>query len=291
MREPRGRLGRLGRRAGRRPRALRARTACTCTRSALSDATRSRTTTRASATTPCGRSTTTSSSGVLPPGLVGDLPGRQPALRRGRRRGRGAGRDRLGARLPAAARARRWSASCGPTCASAGSTTSPSRRVELFAQLPWRRGICSRGCSAPTSWASSGSPTPRTSSAPAASCCGAPTKGDVVVSPQREGSPTPVRASAIPISIDFAGAGGAGQRPEVMARAAEIRQPLGDPKILMLGVDRLDYTKGIRHRLKAYEELLRRRRDRAAGRHPRAGRDPQPRAASTPTATCAPRSS
>ena len=25
----------------------------------------------------------------------------------------------------------------------------------------------------------------------------------------------------------------------------------------MLGVDRLDYTKGIRHRLKAYEELLR----------------------------------
>jgi trehalose 6-phosphate synthase len=32
---------------------------------------------------------------------------------------------------------------------------------------------------------------------------------------------------------------------------------LGDPEILMLGVDRLDYTKGIRHRLKAYEELLR----------------------------------
>src|ERR1019366_8373582 len=31
---------------------------------------------------------------------------------------------------------------------------------------------------------------------------------------------------------------------------------LGDPKILMLGIDRLDYTKGIRHRLKAYEELL-----------------------------------
>jgi trehalose 6-phosphate synthase len=42
----------------------------------------------------------------------------------------------------------------------------------------------------------------------------------------------------------------------VVARAAEIRASLGDPKILMLGVDRLDYTKGIRHRLKAYEELL-----------------------------------
>jgi trehalose 6-phosphate synthase len=42
----------------------------------------------------------------------------------------------------------------------------------------------------------------------------------------------------------------------VVARAAEIRASLGNPKILMLGVDRLDYTKGIRHRLKAYEELL-----------------------------------
>ena len=33
-------------------------------------------------------------------------------------------------------------------------------------------------------------------------------------------------------------------------------QDLGNPKTILLGVDRLDYTKGIRHRLKAYEELL-----------------------------------
>ena len=31
---------------------------------------------------------------------------------------------------------------------------------------------------------------------------------------------------------------------------------LGNPEHLLLGVDRLDYTKGIRHRLKAYQELL-----------------------------------
>jgi trehalose 6-phosphate synthase len=44
--------------------------------------------------------------------------------------------------------------------------------------------------------------------------------------------------------------------PTVVDRAAELRHQLGDPRVLMLGVDRLDYTKGIRHRLKAYEELL-----------------------------------
>jgi trehalose 6-phosphate synthase len=42
----------------------------------------------------------------------------------------------------------------------------------------------------------------------------------------------------------------------VRQRASEIRASLGDPKVLMLGVDRLDYTKGIRHRIKAYGELL-----------------------------------
>jgi trehalose 6-phosphate synthase len=66
-----------------------------------------------------------------------------------------------------------------------------------------------------------------------------------------------VRASAIPISVDFLGLDALARKPEVVARSAEIRACLGDPKILMLGVDRLDYTKGIRHRLKAYGELLR----------------------------------
>jgi trehalose 6-phosphate synthase len=42
----------------------------------------------------------------------------------------------------------------------------------------------------------------------------------------------------------------------VQARAQEIRDGLGNPKTIMLGVDRLDYTKGIGHRLKAFGELL-----------------------------------
>src|ERR1035441_3777248 len=65
-----------------------------------------------------------------------------------------------------------------------------------------------------------------------------------------------VRASSIPISVDFKGLDALACTPEVIAGAAKIRASRGNPKILMLGVDRLDYTKGIRHRLKAYEELL-----------------------------------
>jgi trehalose 6-phosphate synthase len=42
----------------------------------------------------------------------------------------------------------------------------------------------------------------------------------------------------------------------VQARAKQIRAELGDPKTVILGVDRLDYTKGIELRLKAFRELL-----------------------------------
>ena len=39
-------------------------------------------------------------------------------------------------------------------------------------------------------------------------------------------------------------------------RAKEIREAVGEPSLTLLGVDRLDYTKGILHRLRAYGELL-----------------------------------
>jgi trehalose 6-phosphate synthase len=66
-----------------------------------------------------------------------------------------------------------------------------------------------------------------------------------------------VIAKAFPISIDSRGFEAIARRPEVQARAREIREGLGNPKTVMLGVDRLDYTKGIGHRLKAFGELLR----------------------------------
>ena len=47
----------------------------------------------------------------------------------------------------------------------------------------------------------------------------------------------------------------AGQR-EIRDQAKQIRRELGNPKILLLGVDRLDYTKGIDVRMKAVAELF-----------------------------------
>lgn len=63
-------------------------------------------------------------------------------------------------------------------------------------------------------------------------------------------------AKAFPISIDADAYIELAQRPEIQARAKEIRESLGNPRKILLGVDRLDYTKGIRHRLKAFGELL-----------------------------------
>ncbi|HEX4443076.1 MAG TPA: trehalose-6-phosphate synthase [Galbitalea sp.] len=65
-----------------------------------------------------------------------------------------------------------------------------------------------------------------------------------------------VLAKAFPISIDSQSFEDLARRPEIQARAREIREGLGNPKTVMLGVDRLDYTKGIGHRLKAFGELL-----------------------------------
>jgi trehalose 6-phosphate synthase len=63
-------------------------------------------------------------------------------------------------------------------------------------------------------------------------------------------------AQAFPISIDAQQISELARKPEIIERARQIRRDLGNPKTILLGVDRLDYTKGIRHRLKAYEELL-----------------------------------
>jgi len=72
-----------------------------------------------------------------------------------------------------------------------------------------------------------------------------------------EGQPTRrVIAKAFPISIDASSYEELARQPHIRARAREIREGLGNPKTIMLGVDRLDYTKGIGHRLKAFGELL-----------------------------------
>ncbi|MEE1649709.1 bifunctional alpha,alpha-trehalose-phosphate synthase (UDP-forming)/trehalose-phosphatase [Brachybacterium sp. J144] len=65
-----------------------------------------------------------------------------------------------------------------------------------------------------------------------------------------------VQARTFPISIDSAAVSELTQQEEIIERAAQLRRDLGEPRRIVLGVDRLDYTKGIRHRLKAWGELL-----------------------------------
>lgn len=65
-----------------------------------------------------------------------------------------------------------------------------------------------------------------------------------------------VHAMAFPISIDVSSYSELTNDPEVLDAAKRMREELGNPSKVVLGVDRLDYTKGIRHRLKAYGELL-----------------------------------
>jgi trehalose 6-phosphate synthase len=65
-----------------------------------------------------------------------------------------------------------------------------------------------------------------------------------------------VRAAAFPISIDYQGFEKLARSAPVQQRAATIRQALGDPDLVFLGIDRLDYTKGIHARLRAFAELI-----------------------------------
>jgi len=59
-----------------------------------------------------------------------------------------------------------------------------------------------------------------------------------------------------PISIDVEDFERLAGAPETAQRAEQLRKDLGDPRRIVLGVDRLDYTKGIDVRLRAFETLL-----------------------------------
>ncbi len=132
----------------------------------------------------------------------------------------------------------------------------PFPPVELFQQLPWRRQIVEgllgadligfqRGGDASNFVRAVRRLTDHT------------TRGPIISISNESGGPgRHVRAAPFPISIDSQRFDRLAREPEIQARAKEIRTDLGDPEVMMLGVDRLDYTKGIRHRIKAYGELL-----------------------------------
>ncbi len=128
----------------------------------------------------------------------------------------------------------------------------PFPGYEIFAQLPWRGQIVDGLLGADLI----GFQRPSDVTNFIRACrraAGLTTRGALVKSSDGRA----VQVASYPISIDSAGFEELARREETQLRAKEIRRALGDPEVVLLGVDRLDYTKGILHRLKAYGELLR----------------------------------
>lgn len=65
-----------------------------------------------------------------------------------------------------------------------------------------------------------------------------------------------IRVADFPISIDFEWFDSRAREPRVQREAAAIRSRIGSRRKVLLAIDRLDYTKGIEERLKAFESLL-----------------------------------
>jgi trehalose 6-phosphate synthase len=126
----------------------------------------------------------------------------------------------------------------------------PFPGYEIFAQLPWRRQVVEGLLGADLLGFQR-----RADATNFLRACrravGLTTRGSTVRVGERE-----VTAAAFPISIDSAGLTELAQREDVRKRSKQIREALGEPRLVLLGVDRLDYTKGILHRLRAYGELI-----------------------------------
>jgi trehalose 6-phosphate synthase len=126
----------------------------------------------------------------------------------------------------------------------------PFPPYELFTQLPWRQAVIEGLLGADLV----GFQRPAAANnfvALARRLHDLPTRGSVIEYESRT-----VTARAFPISIDVAAFDRLASSEEVIARAKEIRAELGNPEKMVLGVDRLDYTKGIGVRLDAFQELL-----------------------------------
>ncbi|RZS65952.1 trehalose 6-phosphate synthase/phosphatase [Agromyces ramosus] len=126
----------------------------------------------------------------------------------------------------------------------------------IYSQLPWRRQVVDGLLGADVIGFQRAADAGNFSRA-VRRLFGYKTHGTIIDTPAGNGETRRVVARHFPISIDAAGFEAIARRPDVQARAREIRESLGNPETIMLGVDRLDYTKGIRHRLKAFNELLR----------------------------------
>jgi trehalose 6-phosphate synthase/phosphatase len=129
----------------------------------------------------------------------------------------------------------------------------PFPPYEIYSQLPWRKQLVDGLLGADLL----GFQRPADANNMLRACrrLGIATRRGMAVIPDQDGV-RQVRCAAFPISVDAARLDRIAREPGVIQRAKEIRHELGDPKLVLLGVDRLDYTKGIRHRFEAVGELF-----------------------------------
>jgi trehalose 6-phosphate synthase len=127
--------------------------------------------------------------------------------------------------------------------------------VEIFAQLPWRRAVLEGLLGADLVGFQRSSDVANFQRA-VRRMLGVTFRSGALQVPDGDGGQRAVNAEAFPISIDTDTVTALAQDPQIQARARQIREDLGNPQTILLGVDRLDYTKGIRHRIKAFAELL-----------------------------------
>ncbi|CAN5618194.1 trehalose-6-phosphate synthase [soil metagenome] len=130
---------------------------------------------------------------------------------------------------------------------------------ELFARLPWRNEIVEGLLGADLFGFQ------RSIGASNFGAIARQVKPDIDIRPDRSGSGAvvrdgteshSVRVGTYPISIDVAEFDDLAAERNVRRTAATLRASLGNPEVILLGVDRLDYTKGIGLRLRAFRSLL-----------------------------------
>lgn len=125
---------------------------------------------------------------------------------------------------------------------------------ELFRQLPWRTQILEGLLGADVIGFQS-KPGAQNFARLARQLAGASGRSGELVYDRRH-----ILVDAFPISIDFDHYSDLAADPKIRERAAEFRERLGHRRRVLLGVDRLDYTKGIDIRLQAFRDLLEARR-------------------------------
>jgi alpha,alpha-trehalose-phosphate synthase [UDP-forming] len=130
----------------------------------------------------------------------------------------------------------------------------PFPPVELFAQLPWRRQILDGLLGADLLGFQTRDGALNFLAA-TRRLLGLDPGGDRVDVPDKAGQRS-VRVGAFPIGIDAPSFDAMARTPEVQDRAQQIRKEMGGFRLLFLGIDRLDYTKGIDVRLRAFSESL-----------------------------------